>query len=90
MTETITHRWRGRQPSVAIIEAVAAATGHEPTELPPLHDYIEEDGLDTLLTHGRPTDDTLTVTFVYDGVEVYADSDGRIEVQPDPAVDVPA
>lgn len=35
-------------PSVAVVEAVAEATDVDPVNLPPLHDAIDTDALDTL------------------------------------------
>lgn len=37
-------------PSVAVVEAVAEATDVDPVNLPPLHDAIDTDALDTLFT----------------------------------------
>lgn len=76
-------------PSTAVIEAVAAATDREPTALPPLHGYVDADALDALLAgelrrkDPGGTDASVRVSFVYDGVEVAASSDGHVEVWPD-------
>lgn len=77
-------------PSMAVVEAVAAATDRDQTALPPLHGYVDADALDALLTGGpnrgatpSRADGHVRVSFAYDGVEVTARSDGRIEVRPD-------
>lgn len=67
-------------PSGGAVEAVAAATNREPTELPPLAHTIDPDALNALLDS---TDDgDVRATFTYAGVEVRVDSDGTAQVSP--------
>jgi hypothetical protein len=76
---TVRHSWeQSDQPSVAIIEAVAAATGREIADLPSLQRNLEADALDTLLG-GQPPG--MTVSFMYAGTNVSVSGDGTIEVQ---------
>jgi len=84
--ECIKHDWSGRPPSIAIIEAVAATTDREPTNLPLLYDYVDRDALNTLLTgKGGSTNGTVEVTFRYERVWVSVRSDGQIEIRPNTA-----
>lgn len=74
--------WSDR-PSMGIVDAVATATGIDPIELPPLHDYVATDALDSLLD--RPTTGyTARITFTYDGLEVTVDGNGEIEISQAP------
>lgn len=68
-------------PSVRIVEAVAAETGRDPTDLPPLHDYVDSDAIDALLGDGASDDADLHLQFSYAGVEVTVHGDGVIEVE---------
>lgn len=85
----IEHDWRrSGRPSTAVVEAVAAVTDHKPTDLPPLHGYVDGDALDTLVTSRTDGDGTtIRVSFDYDGVEVTVDSDDGITVRPAPVED---
>lgn len=56
----------GRTASAAIVDAVAAATGDEPTALPPLGYAVDTDALDALLSDDKPVD----LSFAYAGVDV--------------------
>ncbi len=81
--KSVRHDWRdGGRPSTAIVEAVAAVTGREPTALPPLHRSLDCGAVDALLT-GCDSGDRVSVSFTYAGTAVEADSDGDIAVQVD-------
>lgn len=69
------------RPSTAVVEAVAAATGTAPTELPSLNDHVDPDALDRLLQEAR----TVEVSFRYGGTEVFVTGDGSIEVDAEAA-----
>jgi hypothetical protein len=69
-----------RPPSLAVVEAVAAVTGSEPTKLPLLNDAINTDALDTLFV--PEADDQLRVSFVYDGLDITVDGEGSVTVSP--------
>ncbi|RLM34850.1 hypothetical protein DVK01_14375 [Haloarcula sp. Atlit-120R] len=78
---TVRHNWRKSGcPSVAIVEAVAAATNQETTDLPPLQEAIEADALDTLLD-GRSS--SVATSFQYADTDVSVTGDGSIEVRVD-------
>lgn len=75
--------WSVQSPSTAIVEAVAAASGREPTAIDTLYEYTDPDAIDALLSprDGRsPPDVEITLTLW--GCEVTADSDGRVAVRP--------
>ncbi|MHC3437565.1 HalOD1 output domain-containing protein [Natrialbaceae archaeon A-gly3] len=72
--------WSDR-PSMGVVNAVATATGIDPIELPPLHDYVATEAIDTLLTHSTTSDHTVCVSFRYDGLEVTVDGAGGIEIR---------
>jgi hypothetical protein len=64
---------------VAIVEAVAAATNEEMTDLPPLQETIEANALNTLLARQS----SVAVSFQYAGTDVSVTGDGSIEVRVD-------
>ena len=63
--------------AVAVIEAVAAAAGRDPTELPPLYETVDPDALDSLFAHRRQRSapDECRFAFAYAGYDVVV-SDG--------------
>jgi len=80
----VPRRWDGdARASLAVVEAVAGATGREPTELPVLADAVDTDALDALFRAGpdgrRPP---TRLSFDYAGVEVQLRGDGRVTVEP--------
>ena len=78
---TAGHDWgQSDQASVAIVEAVAVATGRETSELPPLQRTIDGDALDTLLD-SEPS--SVVVSFRYADTDVWVGGDGSIDVQVD-------
>lgn len=81
----ITYEWGdGKRPSIAVVEAVSATTGREPTELSPLYEYLDGEALDTLLQSGSAhRNGVAEVSFFYEGVGVSVGSDGHIDIDPD-------
>ena len=72
------------EPSSGIVEAVSRASDERPTELPPLHDAVETDALNVLLTEDDPpTAGPVTVTFSYAQYRVTATADGDVVVRRD-------
>lgn len=67
--------------SVAVVEAVAAATDRTTTDLPPLQRTVDPDALDRLLSQGQSS--SVTVSFSYAGADVWIISNGTIEIQVD-------
>lgn len=74
---------RYERPSVAIVEALAEATGREPTALPSLHHSVDPDALDTLLTGGTRRGEQIHLSFTYDGVLISVGSDGDLSIRAD-------
>ena len=78
----------GRPPSVAVVEAVAAAEGVSPAELDPIYDDVDPEAIDQLL--GGPSDDgtSAVLRFSIDGWRVFVRDDGAIQVcDPDSPTD---
>lgn len=79
----IEHEWdESLPPSTAIVEAAAAATGREPTDMPELYEYIDGDALDKLVTRkGAAAERSVELSFGYGDVDVWLDSNGQILVE---------
>jgi len=79
--------WDGSTaPSTAVVEAVARATGRDPLEMPCLHDVLDVDALDRMLTADRARAlGSVSVSFTYGEAYVWVDSAGTVEVDPDAA-----
>lgn len=70
-----------RAPSEVIVEAVAAAAGVDPTDLPPLYDFVDPDALDSLFDTSRGrTDPKAVLSFRMDTWNVFVRGDGKIRV----------
>lgn len=69
---TVRHEFEGHtSATTAVIEAVAAARGTEPTDLPTLYDVIDPDALDELFEAGGGSDrPERCVEFAYAGCTV--------------------
>ena len=79
--EIVHHDWQGSEPpTVAVVEAVAAATDRTPTGLPLLQNTLDPDALNALLTRGAAS---VTISFQYAGVIVSASGDGSIKIRID-------
>lgn len=77
------HEWEQPfQPSVTIVEAVAAATGRTEMDLPPLQKHIDPDALDAMISREKSSE--VTISFRYAGTVVVIDGDGAIEVRVSP------
>jgi hypothetical protein len=79
---TVRHEWRqSGDPSVALVEAVAAATDRTVTDLPPLQQSIDPDALDALLTGNQSSE--VSISFRYADTAVSIHRNGSIELQVD-------
>jgi len=69
--------------SEAVIRSVSAVRGVDPTELPPLYDTIDPDGLDELFgpTVQGKSRSGARVQFTYAGCEVTVFSSGRVLIE---------
>lgn len=75
-----TYEWTdGVEPGVRIVEAVADATGRDPTTLPALQESVDVDAMNRVLASG---DDRIHVTIAYAGHVVEVDASGTITVLP--------
>ena len=76
--EIVHHDWQGSTPpTVAVVEAVAAATDRTPTGLPLLQNTLDPDALNVLLTKEAAS---VTVSFQYAGTIVSVSGDGDIKI----------
>jgi hypothetical protein len=70
-----------RQPSVAIIEAVAAAECVAPTELDPLYEHVDLDAVDQFFASNDDASNvSKSLRFSAIGWNVYVRGDGAIRV----------
>ena len=63
-------------PSMLVVQAVASATGEDPTDMDPLYAVVDPDALDALFVGGVEG----RVHFDYHDCEVAVYSDGRVTV----------
>lgn len=86
-----THDWAGDRPlSCTVVEAVAAASGRDPTEVGQLSTAVDPDSLDALfrpLDGPPPRNGSGRIEFSYDGYRVTVAASGEVSVAP--AVDEP-
>ncbi|APX97832.1 HalOD1 output domain-containing protein [Natronorubrum daqingense] len=70
----------GERASVAVVTAVEAVSQTDSLELPPLHDVVDPDALDSLVEHARRSGEAgqHELWFTYAGFEVGVRSDGRV------------
>ncbi|MFC6785402.1 HalOD1 output domain-containing protein [Halobaculum halobium] len=70
-----------RSATDAIVRALADAAGVDPTDIPPLFDYVDPDALNTLFdSSDRGTGGDTLLSFQVDTWNVFVRSDGRIRV----------
>ena len=69
---------RGRSPSYAIIEAVAAADGIAPIELDSIYNDIDPEALDTLLEDQN--NESVCIRITINGWNVFLRADGALRV----------
>lgn len=70
--------WGTTQPTVAVVESVAAATDREPTALPALTGVVDTDAVDGLFS--ADVGENVSLTFTYAGTAVRVRADGTIEL----------
>lgn len=71
-------------PTVAVVEAMAAVRGTDPTDLRPLYDAVDPQGLDRVCSDSVPPyrEGARTVEFTYLDHRVSVDSGGVVEIRP--------
>jgi hypothetical protein len=68
-------------PADAVVDAVAAAAGTDPLELPPLYEFVDGDALNALFDHhDGMTDTDGLLSFQIETWNVFVRADGRIRV----------
>lgn len=73
-----TFTWsESKQPSSAVIIAIADVTGEDPLELEPLYSAIDPDALNNLFTSTRLPRHNGSVSFNYHGFQVTINADGH-------------
>lgn len=78
-TDTYRTSYDGSEPiSMAIVSTVAAASGTDSRDSPPLYAAVDPDALDDLVSAANGTD--LRITFTYNEYRVAVDGDGHIAV----------
>lgn len=72
------------QPTVAVVQAMAAAEETDPTDLDPLYEAIDPQALDRICSEGAPPrrDGNRAVEFTYQGRRVVVESLGFVEIRP--------
>ena len=71
------------EPTVAVVQTMAAAEETDPTDLEPLYDAIDPQALDRICSEGVPArDGDRTVEFTYHGRRVAVRSRGAVEIRP--------
>lgn len=63
-------------PTIGVVELVSTVSGMSQTELPPLHDVVDPDALDTVFRDH----DVGKVVFPYCGFAVVVSADGRLSL----------
>ncbi|MFB6165267.1 MAG: HalOD1 output domain-containing protein [Haloarculaceae archaeon] len=74
---------------VDLTHALAAARGEDPLELPALNQYVDVDGLLSLVAHGAERGTSCTVSFRVESHAVQVAADGTVSVSPVAAADAP-
>lgn len=70
-----------RSPSEVIIDALAEVEGADPTELPPLYEFVDPESLDRLFAqHKGAADANALLSFTVETWNVFVRADGRIRV----------
>lgn len=73
------YEWSSMDPAKAVVRTVADAAGVAPTNIDPLYEHVDPDGLNALV---RSNGDDVAVSFVMEGYEVTVHGDGRVTLRP--------
>jgi len=83
-TEHARYSWTETEtPSIGVVEAVAAATERDATDLPRLADAVDPDALNELLGGTEAGDNDVRVSFEYADTTVTVRSAGTVAVATD-------
>lgn len=87
MSTNCCYDWEGdRSLCEAVVTAIAAVTGDEPTAIRPLYDTVDPDALARTFESARRArrdGDELSTTFRHHGCEVTVTLAGEVRVRPD-------
>jgi hypothetical protein len=79
------YEWDGAtEPSSDVVEGVARVTGHDPEQLPVLHESIEVDALNALVSTEHGERGRIAVSFTYSEAAVTVANTGTITVDTSP------
>lgn len=70
------------EPSISIVNEVAAATNQDPAEMEPLASTVDTDALDALVKSVNRDPNLVHVSFTYEGRDVTVDSGGMLRIEP--------
>ena len=76
------YEWDEINPTSGVVEAVAATTGQDTTQLAPLYQEFDPDGLNALVTKLPTDDEPITVSFTYADQNITVRNDGILRVEP--------
>ena len=71
----------GESVSIDVIETVAASRNEDPTSLPPLHEHVDPEALDSLFRQTNGRERTGTISFQYYGFVVTVSCDGETTIE---------
>lgn len=74
-------------PSIAVVSALAAVTDTDPMAIGPLHDAVDTDALDAILTQGPVEGSDVEVSFTVDDHDVTLGTGGTLSIRPPEATD---
>ena len=69
--------------STAVVQAVAAVSNREPTEMAPLYEAVDTDAMDALLVYKGEfrKESNVDISFSYERQDVTVSSDGKVIVK---------
>lgn len=70
------------EPSISIVNEVAAATGQDPAEMEPLATAVDTDALDALVSANGNREGMVHISFTYEGMDITVDSGGILRLEP--------
>lgn len=83
-TPVVDTQYGGRDdqsPAEVIIDALAAAAGVDPIDLPPLYEFVDPDALDNMFNrHEGAEEAEALLSFKVDTWNVFVRADGRIRI----------
>ncbi|MBX0295722.1 HalOD1 output domain-containing protein [Haloarcula nitratireducens] len=73
--------WAETEPSMAVVETIAAATGRTPAEGTPIYESVDAEAIDTLFGSGNDSPDR-RFSFTHEGLTVTVAGDGTVSARP--------